>query len=88
MRRLQADTREISHVASTLLKRVTDVTHLTVAEAATFAGVSQKTIRNRVRKGLLTLEMIPGTRRYGIPTAELSSGWLRLVTPGTEKRRR
>lgn len=63
-------------VATVLMERLTDATHLSVAEAARFARVSTKTIRNRIISGLLTLETIPGTKRYGIAIAQLASGWV------------
>ncbi len=77
VRRLSGDLRDMSGIATTLMERVTDTSHLTVAEAARFCGVSQKTIRSRIAAGRLTLEIIPGTRRAGIQIAELASGWVR-----------
>jgi excisionase family DNA binding protein len=76
VRMLSSAVQELGRVAATLLERFTDVTHLTVAEAARFLGVSEKTVRSRIKEGSLALETIPRTRRYGISTRQLSSGWV------------
>jgi hypothetical protein len=68
--------RDVSNLTKLMMSRQTDVTHVTVSEAATFMSVTTKTIRNRIAAGQLTLEAIPGTRKSGIPVRELSSGWL------------
>lgn len=76
LRVLTTDVHDVARVAMTLLERLTDPTHLTVSEAARFLGLSEKTVRTRIKSGALTLETIPGTRRRGIPLRQLSSGWV------------
>lgn len=76
LRALASTSEETAAVAQLLLGRLTDSTHVSVAEAARIRRVSTKTIRNWVAKGILTLERVPGTRQWGIPLEQLTSGWL------------
>jgi DeoR/GlpR family transcriptional regulator of sugar metabolism len=53
-------------------------THVSVESAATILGVSPKTVRRRIRRRELKLEVLIGTRRTGIPIEQLVEGWLDL----------
>ncbi len=50
--------------------------HLTVDMAALALGVSDKTIRRKIREKKLVLETIPGTRISGIRIDQLFRDWL------------
>jgi len=58
-----------------LLAQSVDSTHLTIEAAARLVGVSTKKIRRRIANGTLTYELIPSTRRHGIPVEALYTGW-------------
>jgi DNA-directed RNA polymerase specialized sigma24 family protein len=79
VRALSKNVHELTRAAVTLLSRLTDITHFTVPEAARFLDVSEATVRSRIKRGMLRLESIPGTRRSGIPLGQLSSGWMPTV---------
>ena len=63
-----------------MLSRITDPTHLSVAEVARIKRVCEKTVRNWIAKRKLTLEIISGTRQSGIPTEQVFSGWIDIQT--------
>lgn len=58
--------------------RLTDCSHVTVEEASNIEQVSTKTIRNWIKKGVFTLEVVPGTRKSGIPVEQLCRGWVSI----------
>ncbi|MFZ2493511.1 MAG: hypothetical protein WA208_18690 [Thermoanaerobaculia bacterium] len=80
--------RDLVCLTSILLHRTTDTTHITIEEAARYQMVCTKTIRNRIKQGKLTLEVIPGTNRSGIPVKQLSSGWVDMNRAKAILRRR
>lgn len=71
--------RELFEIIPLLLSHVTDVTHVSVPRAAELLGVSQKTIRRRIAAGLLSLDVVPGTRKSGVPLDQLYAGWISLA---------
>lgn len=73
MVRLLGDTLKVTSV---VLSRVTDVTHLSVREAAAYRNCTEKTIRRRIASGVYTLECIPGTGVKGIPIEQVRKGWI------------
>lgn len=76
VRRIEQRLEFLASEANVLASRATDPSHFTIAEVATLKMVTTKTIRNWVRKGVYTVEVIPGTRKRGIPVRQLSSGWM------------
>ncbi len=62
-------------VVMLIAARLTDITHVSVPEAARALGVSVKTVRRRIEAGSLKLETIPGTKHSGIPVDRLYDGW-------------
>lgn len=49
--------------------------HFTIDEAAIALSVSVPTIKRKIKSGEFTLDMIPGTRVYGIPASEIFERW-------------
>lgn len=76
LKRLADDQKELVRVCATMLSRTTDPSHLTVAEVARLRRVTERTVRNWIAQGLLTLEVVPGTRISGIKTEQVFSVWL------------
>lgn len=69
--------------------RLTDPTHLTIPEFAKLKGVSEKTVRNWISAGKIICEVIPGTKKSGIPVEEAHAGWIdRNVVHAAKARRR
>lgn len=52
-----------------------DPTHVPIEVAAIALGVSVPTIRRRIRRGELRLDLLAGTKRSGIPIADLYQLW-------------
>jgi hypothetical protein len=67
-----------------LLGRLTDTTHLSLAEIARFEDISKTAARNAYGR---YLEEIPGTRRRGVPRQRVLDGWMSRRTIATAKRR-
>lgn len=73
---LLEEIREERRLAAILIDRITDPTHLTIEELARYWDVSEVQIRRKINAGQLTLEVIPGTRRSGIPVREVRGRWI------------
>ena len=52
-----------------------DPTHVPIEVAAIALGVSVPTIRRKIRRGELRLDLVAGTKRSGIPIADLYQLW-------------
>jgi hypothetical protein len=66
----------LSKLTAILAARSSDSTHLSVVETAKFLGLSERTIRDRIKRGEFRCEVVPGTRRKGISTVSLFSDWI------------
>ena len=73
---LMHDVSGIFAIVCVLLGRFTDVSHMSIEEVARVKHVTEKTVRNWIADGKLTREIIPGTRKSGVPTGEVFSGWI------------
>ncbi|HVT02036.1 MAG TPA: hypothetical protein VHL58_01525 [Thermoanaerobaculia bacterium] len=79
---MASDHERLAAIMSTLIRRLTDPTHLSVQEVAQIEGVSEKTVRNRIGRGKYELETVPGTRRCGIPIQQVFSRWIDIQVAG------
>lgn len=55
-----------------------DPTHVSVPDAARVLGVSQRTIRRKIARGELTLDVIADGRKTGIAVEQLYEAWIPL----------
>ena len=79
--RANARGERLEAVIAVLLARYGDPSHVTVEEAAALKRKitgkgSVASIRHMIRQKRLTLEVIPGTRRTGIPLHQMYNEWL------------
>ena len=71
---------QLLRIVPVLVAQIADPTHLSVEGAARVLGVSVKTIRRRIASGTLTLEVVPGSRRAGVPIDEVYDGrWMPIA---------
>lgn len=76
LRTLADDHAKFLAVCVAMLRRHTDPSHLSVEEVARIEGVSEKTVRNRISSRRYTLEVVPGTRRCGVPVDQVFNRWI------------
>lgn len=56
-----------------------DPTHVSVPDAARILGVSQRTIRRKIARGQLRLDVVADGRKTGIPVEQIHSAWIPLA---------
>jgi len=78
MRTIAEDQMKLLSICITIIGRQTDPTHLSVAEVAKIEGVCEKTVRNRISKGVYRFEIVPGTSRSGVRTEQVFSRWISI----------
>lgn len=70
-----ADCGNLKTVVEILASR-TFTTHLTIPEVARARGISASQVRRLIRRGMLTLEIIPLTKISGVPIGEVFPAWI------------
>jgi len=66
---------EFRRVLILLANQSGDLTHASVETAAKILGCSTRSVHRRIKSGEYTLEVIPGTKRYGIAVDQLTRLW-------------
>lgn len=67
---------EMIELFRVLSSRLTDASHLTVAEVAKLRNVTERTVRSWIARGIFELEAIPHSRESGIRTEAVFNAWL------------
>lgn len=63
-------------IVPVLLAAHADPTHIAVPDAARILNVSQRTIRRKIQRGELRLDVVADGRKTGIPIEQLYEAWI------------
>jgi DNA-directed RNA polymerase specialized sigma24 family protein len=84
---LAAQVARQSEFQALVAHRLSDLSHVSVAEAAIILKCSERTVRRRIHASELTLETIPGRKEMGIPLRQVRPDWIDVRALATAKGR-